>query len=232
MTGLPTMNRLLTALPARDRNRLLQSCDEVELQFLDVLLEPGQRIAHVYFPVEGFISMLIPFEGRTTLEIELIGNEGMLGVPVVLGLDVSPFRALVQGSGTALRMRASAFRRELLLSPALRRRMNHYIYVLLAQLAQSAACISFHLLEARLARWLLMTHDRAHSDEFRLTHEFLAGMLGVRRVGVTNSAGLLQSRKLLRYNRGKITVLDRQGLEATACSCYEAAKATYESALH
>lgn len=227
----PITNRLVAALPARDRKRLLSDCERVELPFAQVLCEPAQRMRHVYFPLESFISVLIQVEGRASFEVELIGNEGMLGVPLVLGLDSSPLRALVQGPGSALRMRAASFRRELELSTALGRELNRYIYVLLAQLAQSAACISFHLLDARLARWLLMTHDRAHSNEFQLTHELIARMLGVRRVGVTNAAGRLQKRKLLTYNRGNIVLRDRAGLEAVACGCYDGATAMYERIL-
>lgn len=227
----PVVNRLIATLPARDRKRLLAQCEPVQLTFAEVLSEPASRIRHVYFPLSGFISVLIPVDGHPSLEVELVGNEGMLGVPLALGVDTFPLQAVVQGTGPALRMSAVSFRRELRQGPALRRTVGRYICVLLAQLAQSAACVSFHQLDARLARWLLMTHDRAHTDEFHLTHEFLAQMLGVRRVGVTNAAGLFQKRKLVTYSRGEITVLDRTGLEAAACGCYDAARATYERIL-
>ncbi len=224
-------NRLLSNLRRSDQRRLLAACDEVELCIGDLLWEPQKRIRHVYFPLDGFISQLVPVESRANLELALVGNEGMLGTPLILGVSASTLQALVQGSGAALRMSAASFRRELEQLPALRKQLNRYVFVLQGQLAMTAACISFHSLDLRLARWLLMTHDRANFDSFHLTHKFLAQMLGVRRVGITNAAGLLQKRKILSYSRGEITILNRAGLEKASCSCYQASKDLYERVL-
>lgn len=228
----PHANRLIEALPRKDRYHLLAGCESVELVFDDIVCEPGDRIRHVYFPTDSFISQVCPIDGHASLEVALVGNEGMHGTALVLGVDAAPLHGLVQGGGEALRMNAAPFRRELIQSPALRRSMNRYIYVLMSQLAQTAACTRFHLLEARLARWLLMTQDRAFCDELHITHEFLAYMLGVRRVGITKAAGSLQARKLINYSRGIITVLDRSGLESASCGCYRADKATYDRVMN
>lgn len=220
----PVANRLLAALPSQEYQRLRPHLQEFTLSFGEILYEPGQLIRHVYFPNNGIVSLLSVVEERSTLEVGIVGNEGMVGIPVFLGASLSLNRALVQGTGTGMRIKAEALRKHVRQAGLLPDLLLQYTYSLLTQISQSAVCNRFHTVNARLARWLLMTYDRLRSDEFRLTQEFLSHMLGVRREGVTAAARALQQKKLIRYVRGQITILDRAGLEAASCSCYEIVK--------
>ena len=224
-------NHLIELLPQRDRARLLAICEPVELQLAEVLCEPGQSTRHVYFPTRGFISLVTLLDGSLGLEVGMVGREGMVGAQLALGVATVPLRAVVQGAGAAWRIGSVAFRRELARSPALQRTLQRYVYVLMAQLAESAVCLRYHLIGPRLARWLLMSQDRAHAKQFHVTHEFLAYMLGVRRVGITTAAAGLQRSGLIEYRRGEVTVLDRPGLEAAACGCYAADRRSYATRL-
>ncbi|MDF1529061.1 MAG: Crp/Fnr family transcriptional regulator [Sedimenticola sp.] len=221
-------NRLLANLPHRVRQQVLTGCERVDLVDADILAEPGEPIRHVYFPTEGSISMLASVDGHSSLEVGLVGAEGMLGTPLILGVAVSSLRAVVRGEGSALRMTAASFRRELKQNAVLGRELNRYLYVVMDQFAQAVTCSRFHLLESRLARWLLMTHDRTHSDMFHATHKSLSRILGVRRVGVTKAATALQNKNLISYTRGDITITDRDGLEKVSCECYAFDKTAYE----
>jgi CRP-like cAMP-binding protein len=214
-------NRLLASLPAKSYRDLLPHLAAVTLVFGDVLHETGARIRQVYFPGRSVVSLLTVVDGHKALEVGLVGREGMVGIPLALGAATSPVRALVQGEGTAMRMSAASFLKAHEASPQLQRSVRRYTYGLMAQITQTAACNRFHGVDARLARWLLMTRDRLSSGQFRLTHEFLSHMLGVRRVGVTQAASILQREGLIEYQRGDIRILDDAGLEAAACSCYE-----------
>lgn len=220
-------NRLLAALPRKDYRTLLPFLEPVTLAFQDVLYEHHARIRHVYFPSDCFISMLTTVDGGRAAEVGLVGYEGMIGVPVVLGAAVSPFRAVVQGGGTAMRMNIVDFRREFSTSAALRRELFLFTHLLMIQIAQTAACNRFHVVIQRMARWLLMTRDRVNSNEFRITQEFLALMLGVQRSRVSVAAGSLHARNLISYRRGTVTILNQRGLEAAACGCYKTVKDIY-----
>ena len=223
-------NRLLAALPKRDQRQILSHCDTVELRRGEVISEPGERIRDVYFPTDSFVSLVTPSKEHAGLEVRLVGSEGMLGTPLILGVEVTQIRTLVQGGGPAWRLSSDRFGEALRQSDALRARLHRYLDVLMNQSTQLLACTRFHLVEARLARWLLMSQDRAHCDHFHVTHELLA-LLGVRRVGVTKAASALQARALIHYHRGDVTVLNRAGLQGAACACYGAAEALYEQGL-
>lgn len=226
----PVPNRLLAALPRKDYKKLLPFLEPVKMTFEEVLYEAHAPIRHVYFPMDCFVSMLTTVESQRAAEVGLIGAEGMVGLPVALGVAVSPFRAVVQGGGTAMRMKLADFRREFGASTALRRELFLFTHLLMIQIAQTAACNRFHPVEQRMARWLLMTRDRVNSSEFRITQKFLALMLGVQRAGVSVAGGSLQKRKLIAYRRGLVTILDQRGLAAAACGCYKTVKEIYAQA--
>ena len=218
---LPTsQNQLIDRLPRRDRQRLLRLADDVQLRLSEVLGEVSERTRYVYFPVDSFISLVTSIDGKPVLEVGMVGREGLLGAQVSLGVVAQPLHALVQGPGSAWRIPLQPFQEELKRNGALQKILGRYVCVLMTQLASSAACTRFHEINPRLGRWLLMMQDRAHADSFGVTHEFIAYMLGVRRVGITAAAGALQKEGLIEYHRGKMTVLDRKGLESVACSCY------------
>jgi CRP-like cAMP-binding protein len=214
-------------LPRKGRRRLLMLGEEVQLVQSEVLGGVGEPTRFVYFPIEGFISLITTIDDKPVLEVGMVGREGMCGAQVALNVFTQPLHALVQGPGAALRIPISTFRKELARNAALQSTLGRYVYVLMRQLASSAACARFHEISPRLARWLLMMQDRAHSDSFAVTHEFLGFMLGVRRVGITTAAGALQREGLIEYRRGRVTVLNRKGLEASACSCYAADRQAY-----
>ncbi len=226
----PPANSLLAALPRKDYRRLIDELEPVALNYSEVLYESGEKIKYVYFPTDSLVSLLTLVDQHHALEVGLVGREGMVGISLAMEIAVSPVRALVQGTGTAMRMSAAPFLKEFRQNHTLRRELHRYTYNLMTQITQTAACNRFHVVEARLARWLLMTQDRLRSSQFLLTQEFLSQMLGVRRVGVTKAARTLQENKLISYSRGNITILDRKGLEAACCSCYEIVRDMHDAA--
>jgi CRP-like cAMP-binding protein len=224
-------NHLIDLLPRAARRSLLTLCEPVDLVLSDTVGASNAVTRYAYFPVDSIISLVTPIDGKPVLEVGMVGREGMVGAELVLGVLRSPLHSVVQGPGKAWRVPSAAFRRELKRSPALRLVLNRYVYVLMAQLGVAAACLRFHLIGPRLARWLLLMQDRTHSDRFEVTHEFLAYMLGVRRVGITSAAGALQRDGLIEYRRGQLVVLSRGGLEAAACGCYAVDQRTYSQVL-
>lgn len=224
----PTVqNRLVSALPRRERERFLADCVITPVQFGQVLCDADATLAHAYFPLDGFVSLFVAVVGHRPMEVGLIGDEGMLGAHVALGIARPQLLGMVQGGGQSLRITAALLRRHLAPGSALLRLVLRYVHVQLTQQARLVACTQFHETEARLSRWLLMSHDRAHADDFHLTHQFLGDMLGVQRGAVTLAAGDLQRRGLIRYTRGNIEVLSRSGLEQASCSCYTAMRRDY-----
>lgn len=220
-------NLLLSGIPDEQRQQLFASCELIELETSQVLCERGAVIEHVYFPTTAVISLVMPVDDHSKLEVGLIGNEGMLGINRMLGVEDAPFGAVVQRGGTTLRMFAPLFVSELETNAPLKTKLMCYLFVLMSQLIQTAGCHRFHVVEKRLARLLLMIKDRAHSPEFHITQELLSQMLGVRRVGVTQAAQTLQERGLISYSRGNVIINNVRGLEGASCSCYQADKDVY-----
>jgi CRP-like cAMP-binding protein len=230
--GDSNVNRLLATLPKNEYKRLSPRLKTVSLVLGEVLYEPGDAIKYVYFPNDSIISLIAKLSETSSLEVGMVGNEGMAGLAIFMGVSFSPTRALVQGAGTAMRLSSAAVRTEANRLGSLHHLLHRYSHSLLTQVSQSSACNRFHLVEARLARWLLMTNVRLAAKEFPLTQEFLSTMLGVRREGVSKAAGALQAGKLIRYSRGVITILNRRGLEAKSCHCYAIIKAETDAYLN
>lgn len=229
--GIAAKNRLLTALPLEEYERLLPNLETVSLPLKYVLYEPNEPIEHVYFPIHGVVSLVTIMEDGVAVEIATVGNEGMIGLPVFLGSEIIPMKAFSQIPGKGMRIKADVFKDLVNQGSPLHDLLQRYTQALFNQTAQSAACNRLHSIEERCCRWLLMIHDRVDSDEYLLTQEFLSQMLGVRRASVNMVASILQKARLIRYSRGRITILDRLGLEAASCECYARIKQEFDRLL-
>jgi hypothetical protein len=220
-------NRILAALPRKDYLDLLPSLMPVTLALGDVLYETDGEIKHVYFLNRSVASLIWSTESNLSIEVGLVGNEGMVGISLISGIKSLPYRTVVQSADGAMRMKASAFKAEFDKGGALHNLLLSYMYGLFIQVSRTAICNRIHPLQERFCRWILMIQDRTKADELNLTHEFMASMLGARRSDVTIAAGFLQRAELIRYTRGHITIIDRKGLEAASCNCYRICKAEY-----
>ena len=223
----PVANTLIETLPGVARDRLLALCEPVNLVSEEVLSVGDIPTRHVYFPRGSIVSLTTSTKNAPVLEVGMIGSEGMLGAQVVLGISSGTLHACVSRSGPAWRVAAGPFNRELIRSGALQRSLNRYLHVTMMQLISDIRCLHFHQIDQRLARWLLMTHDRTHANSFSVTQELIAHLMGVRRVGITKAAGALQRRGIIHYVRGHLTILDRKALELDACNCYAAEREVY-----
>jgi CRP-like cAMP-binding protein len=227
----PTQNRLIRVLPAETYQRWLQSLENVELPLGSVLYESGDVLSHVYFPTTAIVSLLYVMENGASAEIAVVGNEGLVGISLFMGGGSTPSRAVVQSAGGGFRMRASSLKEEFDRSGTVLHLLLRYTQALITQMAQTAVCNRHHSLDQQLCRWLLLSLDRLEGDELVMTQELIANMLGVRREGVTEGALKLQKARLIRYSRGRITVLDRPGLEQRSCECYKVVKKEYDRLL-
>jgi CRP-like cAMP-binding protein len=222
-------NRLLAALPRSEQKQLLPKLERVPLALGDILHEPDEPIQYAYFPSQGVVSILTLLEGRASIEVGTVGNEGVAGITLFLGVDSSPNRAMVQVPGEAMKMKASDFKVAVKKDGSkFRELVQLYAYILLTQLSLSVACNRFHNVEKRLARWLLAIQDRVQSNEFLLTQEYISQMLGAHRPHVTKAVGNLQNGGLIRFSRGKIIIVNRRGLEKVSCDCYHTAKSRFD----
>ena len=228
---MPFANNLIDTLPRTARNRLLAICEPVELLLDEALSANNTPIRHVYFPTGSIVSITTSSKDTPAFEVGMVGSEGMLGTQIALGTSSYPLSARVRGSGSAWRVAAAPFAKELLRSTDLQKSLNRYLHVIIIQLTSDARCLRFHQIHQRLARWLLMTQDRTRKNSLNATHALIASLMGVRRVGITKAAGELQRRGIIHYVRGELTILDRRALEAEACSCYALERKTYETLL-
>jgi CRP-like cAMP-binding protein len=220
-------NTLIDALPRAARNRLLSICEPVDLVSGNIVSGSDSTARHVYFPTGSIISLMTSSKDSPVLEVGMVGSEGMLGLQVVLAAGSVPLQANVRGPGSAWRVATEPFNRELAGSRALQQSLNCYLQVTLLQFTSEARCVRFHQINQRLARWLLMTHDRTHADSFSVTQALIAQLMGVRRVGIAKAAGAFQRMGIISYVRGVVTIVDRKALESESCGCYETAQANY-----
>jgi CRP-like cAMP-binding protein len=227
----PRQNHLLEALPREDYERLAPQLELIPMKLGDVLYEPGTRMRHVYFPTTSIVSLMYVMEDGASAEIAIVGNEGILGISLFMGGDTTPSRAVVQGAGYGFRLKAQHLKDEFARFGPMLRLLLRYTQALITQMSQTAVCNRHHTVDQQLCRWLLLSLDRLASNELVMTQELIANMLGVRREGVTEAAGKLQEAELIRYRRGRITVLDRPGLEARSCECYHVVKAEVDRLL-
>jgi CRP-like cAMP-binding protein len=228
----PTHNRLLAALPREEYERILPHLGHVTFKLGEVVYESGGQMEHIYFPTKAIVSLLYLMENGASAEMGMAGNEGLVGVALFMGGNTMPNRAVVQSAGGAVRMKARVLRDEFARGGAFQRLLLRYTQALLTQMSQTAVCNRLHAIEQQLCRWLLLSHDRLKSNELVMTQELIAGMLGVRREGVTAAAGRLQEQGIISYVRGRIRIHDRRGLEASACECYKVVKDEYDRLLN